>query len=170
MASLIEDLIDTLEQENDIYKGLLPMAEQKTLIIVKNDLEELENITAKEQEAVNRVLALEKKRSEIVINIGTVLNRNPGSLSLKNLVELLDKQPEEQKKLSALHKDLKQNVQRLADINSKNKNLIEQSLEMIEFNLNFIQSTRTLPGNGYTKGAQAFDAPSLQTGIFDAKQ
>ena len=59
-------------------------------------------------------------------------------------------------------------------INSANKNLIENSLEMIEFNMNFIQSTRMSPGNNnYDKNASAagggVDA-GFGTGSFDAKQ
>ena len=61
-------------------------------------------------------------------------------------------------------------MRRLVDINEKNKNLIENSLEMIEFNMNLIQSTRMSPGNNYTKGAITEDAPALQAGTFDAKQ
>ena len=49
--------------------------------------------------------------------------------------------------------------------------LIEQSLEMIEFNMNLIQSTRMSPGSGsYTKSAYENDAPAWQTGMFDARQ
>lgn len=170
MASLIENLISALEQENEIYKTLIPIAEEKTKTIINNDLGALQEITSKEQESLDCILNLEKKRAEVIINIGTVMSHNPGSLSLKKIIDILDKQPEEQQRLSKLHKELREQIQRLLDINGQNKTLIEQSLEMIDFNMNFIRSTRTLPGNGYNKGAAATDMPSLQTGMFDAKQ
>ena len=171
MASLIEELISTLEQEKDIYEALVPISERKTRVIIESDLDALQSITAQEQEAVDRINALEHKRAGVIVNIGTVLNRNPGSLSLTNLVKLLDKQPEEQKVLSELHYNLKETIQRLVDINNQNKSLIEQSLEMIEFNMNFIQSTRMSPGNNnYTKSAVTMDTPAEQPKMFDAKQ
>ena len=65
-------------------------------------------------------------------------------------------------------------MKRLVDVNTKNKNLIENSLEMIEFNMNFIQSTRMSPGNNnYDKNASAAGSgvdAGFGTGSFDAKQ
>ena len=106
--------------------------------------------------------------------MGMVLNRPVKDLSLTGLIELLGKQPEEQGRLALLHDELQQTMKRLVDVNTKNKNLIENSLEMIEFNMNFIQSTRMSPGNNnYDKNASAagggVDA-GFGTGSFDAKQ
>lgn len=171
MASLIEDLISTLEEENEIYTELIPIADNKTQVIAKNDLEQLQAITDKEQEVIDRVLKLEKRREEAIKNIGIVLGKNPSTLNIRTLIKILEKQPKEQEQLSKIHDSLKDTIQRLVEINNHNKSLIEQSLEMIEFNMNFIQSTRMSPGsNNYTKGANTFDAPASQTGMFDTKQ
>ena len=83
---------------------------------------------------------------------------------------MLKNQPEEQKRLSDIHNNLKRTIQRLQTINYQNRSLIEQSLEMIEFNMNLIQSTRMSPGNNYTKGAVSSQNNALQPGMFDAKQ
>jgi flagellar biosynthesis/type III secretory pathway chaperone len=171
VASLIDELISTLNKEYEIYQQLLPIAYEKTQIIVKNDLAALQEITGKEQSAVDRINVLERKREEIITNIKIVINRKSDPLDLKTLIQLLDKQPEEQRALSILHDNLKGTIQRLVDINNRNKSLIQQSLEMIEFNMNFIQSTRMSPGNNtYTKGASKYDAQAQRAGMFDAKQ
>ena len=120
--------------------------------------------------AIDQLTVLEKKRSEVIVNIGILLNRKPEELTLKEIIRLLENQPKEQKQLSQIHDQLKQTVQELKNINIQNKSLIVQSLEMIEFNMNLIQSTRMSPGNNYTKGAITEDAPALQAGTFDAKQ
>ena len=49
MASLIEELITTLQQENDVYKKMIPIAKEKSNIIANNDLLALQEITDKEQ-------------------------------------------------------------------------------------------------------------------------
>jgi len=171
VASLIDELIEVLDKECDIYQKLIPITEEKTMVIVRNDLTALQEITNKEQSVIDQISALERKRDDIMINIKTVINRKSDALDLKTLIDLLDKQPREQRALSILHDNLKGTVQRLVDINNRNKSLIQQSLEMIEFNMNFIQSTRMSPGNNtYTKGASQYDARSLNTGMFDAKQ
>jgi flagellar biosynthesis/type III secretory pathway chaperone len=171
VASLIEELIVTLEKEYDIYKELIPIAENKTKIIVKNDLKALQDITDQEQLIIDQINALERKREEVVTNMGTVISKDPKTLHISIIIQILDKQPKEQKRLSEIHDNLKKTIQRLVEINNHNKSLIQQSLEMIEFNMNFIQSTRMSPGNhSYTKGASQMDMSSLQTGMFDAKQ
>jgi flagellar biosynthesis/type III secretory pathway chaperone len=171
VASLIDELISTLEKEYEIYQLLIPIANEKTQIIVNNDLASLQLITQKEQTAIDRVNTLEHKREEIISNIKTVINRKNDPMDLKTLIHLLEKQPNEQKALSVLHDNLKRTIQRLVDINNRNKSLIQESLEMIEFNMNFIQSTRMSPGNNtYTKSASRYDVQMQRTGMFDAKQ
>ncbi|MFT4144592.1 MAG: flagellar protein FlgN [Mobilitalea sp.] len=171
MASLIDELILILEQEYDVYQNLIPIANEKTQVIVKNDLAALQEITKKEQLSVDKISALEHKRDNVMINIKTVINRKSGEFTLKTLVGLMENQPKEQKALSILHDNLKKVIDTLVEVNNRNKSLIQQSLEMIEFNMNFIQSTRMAPGNNtYTKGASQYEAQSQGTRMFDAKQ
>lgn len=170
MASLIEDLIATLEEENEIYVRLLPVQEVKKKTIIINDLKTLQEITRQEQDVIQQIGALERKRQEVITNIGTVINRDPKTLDLPALIGLLEKQPEEQRRLSLIYDSLKETVRRLEDINALNQSLIEESLEMIEFNLNFIQSTRMSPGNNYNKDAVGVNMPVSQAGVFDARQ
>ncbi len=171
MASLIEELITTLEQEYEIYEKLVPIEEKKTKIIVKGDLESLQQITEQEQGIVEKINHLERKRAEVVNNIGTVIGKDPKILRVQTIIEILDKQPKEQQQLTRVHEKLKKTVLKLADINDHNNSLIQQSLEMIEFNMNFIQSAQMLTmNNGYNKGASQFDTPVMGTGIFDTKQ
>ena len=171
MASLIEELITVLRQEEKAYQELLPIVENKTQVIIKNDLTALQEITAKEQLTIELVTSLEHKRDEVIVNMGVVLSRNPKTLTLKKLIGLLEKQPKEQKELSELHDSLTVLLKRLSELNSRNQALIEQSLEMIEFNMNLLQSTRMSPGSGsYSKNAYEKDSAFGQTGMFDARQ
>ncbi len=93
MAGLIDELVNTMSQENDIYKELIPIADEKTRIIIKNDLDALQKITEKEQLTIEKINALEKKREEVIVNIGTVLNRKPEELNMKELIRIIGKQP-----------------------------------------------------------------------------
>lgn len=171
MASLIQELIQILQSEEKLYQELIPVATKKTRVIIDNDLASLQKITEQEQLVVEKINVLERKREEVIVNIGTVINRNPSTLTMKLMISLLEKQPEEQKQLSLIHDSLKTTINRLVEINDRNKSLIQQSLELIEFNMNLVQSTRMSPGsNSYTKGAAQVEMPSSQTGMFDAKQ
>ena len=107
MASLIEELISTLKAEKAVYEELVPVSEQKTKILVKNDLEELKKITAQEQLLIDRAGVIGHKREEVIKNIGVVLNKTPEQLDLTSLTRLMAKQPEEKKTLAALHDSLR---------------------------------------------------------------
>lgn len=171
MASLIEELISTLKAEKAVYEELVPVSEQKTKILVKNDLEELKKITAQEQLLIDRAGVIGHKREEVIKNIGVVLNKIPEQLDLTSLTRLMAKQPEEKKTLAALHDSLRTTMRRLVEVNERNKDLIENSLEMIEFNMNFIQSTRMSPGNNnYNRNATNSYTSDYGGHGFDAKQ
>ena len=170
MASLMEELIATLQKETEAYQELLPVVQQKTQAIISNDLKKVQEITELEQAAISSVNGLERKRTEIMNNIGIVLNKKVSDLTLPKLIKLLDRQPQEQQKLAEIHKELTTVLKRVAEVNGHNKNLIEQSLEMISYNMNLLQSTRIVPGNNYTKSAGQWDMTASQTGMFDAKQ
>lgn len=174
MASLMEELITVLSREKEIYEKLIPISERKTVVLIREDLQELQKVTDEEQQLLDAAYAADKKREKIIENIGIVLNRDPKELDLTTLARLMARQPAEKKQLSELHDSLKLVMDRLVNVNQKNKELIENSLEMIEFNMNFIQSTRMSPGNNnYDKNASAagggVDA-GFGTGSFDAKQ
>ncbi|MCR5521545.1 MAG: flagellar protein FlgN [Lachnospiraceae bacterium] len=171
MAGLISELVNVMTSENDLYKELIPIASQKTRVIIDNDLNALQEITDKEQRAIERINALERKREEVIKNIGTVLSRDPETLDMKSLIEIMKKQPAEKDALCRIHDELTRTLKTLVTINDRNKLLIEQSLEMIDFNINLIQSTRMSPGvSNYTRGAHEDQASSSGTGMFDAKQ
>lgn len=170
MASVIQELTSVLEREQKLYEDLIPVVSEKTKVIIKNNLETLQKITEQEQLVVEKVIALEKKRSEVILNISIVMNRKPEELTLTEIIKMLEKQPEEQRRLSDIHNKLKKTIQRLVAINHQNEELIKQSLDMIEFNMNLIQSTRMSPGNNYTRGAVEASNIGVQTGMFDAKQ
>ena len=118
---------------------LLPVVEKKTQAIIANDLKQVQDITEVEQSAIGKISGLEQKRTEIMKNIGVVLNKKVEDLTLPNLIKLLDRQPQEQQTLGQIHKELQALLKRLSEVNGHNKNLIEQSLEMISYNMNLIQ-------------------------------
>ena len=156
MASLMEELIATLRKEQEAYQELLPVVEKKTQAIIANDLKMVQEITEFEQSAIGKISGLEQKRTEVMKNISVVLNKNVPELAMPNLIKMLDRQPEEQQALAEIHKELTMLLKRLSEVNGHNRNLIEQSLEMISYNMNLLQSTRIVPGNNYTRNAGKF--------------
>lgn len=169
MASLIDELINVLEQENKEYETLVLLSKEKTPVIVKGDLEKLQRITEVEQEFVGKIRNLERKREEIMGDIGNVLSRDPKTTKVTDIIELLSKQPVEQQRLSEIHDKLKTTLGNIKQYNDINANLIKESLEIVEFNLNLVTSLYQDTGiSNYNKNAQSVSALGA-TGVFDKK-
>lgn len=172
MASLMENLIEVLEQECSEYEGLLGLSQKKTPVIVSGNLEELQKITDDEQRLVSRIGRLEKKRKEVIADIANVLNKDVEGLKLDQLVDLLAARPAEQQKLAAVHDRLRGSVRELQRVNEQNKELLSNALEVVEFEMNLLQAAKAAPETAnYTKGAyNTGDTMGVMSGGFDAKQ
>lgn len=172
MASLMENLIDILNEECQEYENLLKLSEAKTPILVSGNLEELARITDEEQIAVGRLNKIDNNREKVFKDIANVINMDVNTLKLGDLVDMLSQRPDEQKKLASVHDRLQVCVNAVKRVNNQNKILIESSLELVEFNLNTLQAMRKAPETAnYNKGA--YNTGS-QMGVaksgFDAKQ
>ena len=169
LGRLIEELIMVLGDEEKIYSEIIPIAEKKTQIIVNNDLQSLNSITEEEQELLGKISKLEKKRQEVIRNIGIVMNKKESELNFVTIIELLNGQEKEQEELRKLHDKLKRTIDVLSTLNERNQMLIKQSLEMIDFDINLMQSLRTSPGVGQYNIASEVEMQGMKSGMFDAK-
>lgn len=172
MASLLENLIDTLDKEHAEYETLAVLADQKTPVIVQGDIKSLEKITEDEQEVVGRIQNLEKLRREVLADIANVVNRDVKKLKLINLIQMLEKQPDQQQMLIEVQEKLNSTIEHLKKTNGKNQMLLKDAMEMVDFNLNMIQALKAAPQTAnYTKGAYCSGtALGIMNGGFDAKQ
>lgn len=172
MASLLENLIDVLDREHFEYEKLVILAEKKTSIIVKGDVESLSNITEDEQEIVGRIQTMEKQRMKVLADVANVVNRDVETLKLIDLIQMLEKVPQQQEKLRDLQERLKQTTEKLKSQNEKNQLLLVEKLEMVDFNLNMIRAMKSAPQTAnYSKDAYMNgEVLGIFHGGFDAKQ
>lgn len=172
MASLMENLIDVLNKESSEYEALLGLSQKKTPVIIAGDLEALQQITDDEQKIVTKVTSLEKKRVEVTGDIANVLNKDVATLKLSDLIAMLAARPAEQKALAAAHDSLQAVIRELKRVNEQNAELLKNSLEMVEFEMNLLQAMKSAPETAnYNRGAySAGDTMGISTGGFDAKQ
>ena len=172
MASLMENLISVLEEEGKAYEELLELSMKKTPVIVGGDLENLQKITDDEQIIVAKINRLDAKREEVTKDIANVLNKDVTKLKLADIINMLSQRPVEQRLLSDAHDKLKSVTGHMARVNEHNRDLIQQSLEMVEFDLNLIQAMKSAPQTAnYTRGAyNSGVVMGRSNGGFDAKQ
>lgn len=172
MASLMENLIEVLNQEGDEYEELLTLSQKKMRIIASANLEDLQRITEDEQEVVGRLSRLEKKRMEVTADIANVLNKDVATMKLSNLIEMMEARPQEQAKLAEIHDRLKSVVREVQRTNEQNKELLEEALQMVEFEMNMVQAAKAAPETAnYTRDAyNSGTYMGVSSGGFDAKQ
>lgn len=172
MASLMETLIEVLEKENLEYKNLLELSMKKTPAIVSDDVKALAQITDEEQFIVSRINHLDNQRNEAVNDIANVLNKDVAKLKIADLIKMLSARPQEQAKLASVFDELRRNVHAVKRVNEQNRELIESALEMVQFNMQVIQSMNKAPETAnYNRGAcNTGDVIGTVHKAFDARQ
>ncbi len=172
MASLMENMIEVLEKESLEYENLLQLSMKKTPAIVAGNLEDLAKITDEEQIVVSRINHLDVSRQEVFSDIANVINKDVKTLKLSDLIAILEKRPEEQQKLAKVHDRLKTAVHEVERINSQNRTLLQNALEMVEFDMNMLQSMKAAPETAnYDRGAcNTGTHMGISKKGFDAKQ
>lgn len=172
MASLMENLIETLNHECAEYEKLIELSKKKTDIIVKGDVKALEQITEEEQDVIGNINRYDQSREEITKDIATVINKDVEVLKLNNMVQMLEGRGKEQEDLRNVQQRLKKVTKEIQIVNQQNENLIAHSLGLISFEMGLLQSMKKAPETAnYTRGAQTSGSLlSRGTGVFDATQ
>lgn len=170
MASLVEELVNVLESEKQIYDNLIGYEERKKDILIAADVPALEEITTLEQLAGDDLIALSNQQIQILKDIATVLGRTQEKMTVTRLIELLDTQPKVQKQLTEARDQLLQAANEMKSLSDQNAVLIRQAIELNEFDLTLFKSLRQAPetanydksayNTGSLLGGSGFDATS----------
>ena len=154
MATLIETLIQVLNEECEVFDQLLEVSANKTQAIVANDIDKLQKITDQEQDVLTVITNLENKREEATVDIATVLGKDPKNSTLKDIISYLDGQADVKNQLARVHDELLTKVKRLSEENQHNAVLVQDQLDLIDFSLNALRGMNQAPETGsYNKGA-----------------
>lgn len=170
MASLVEELINVLAEEESIYKKLTEYGEKKRQIIIDADIPELEKLTDLEQQASDELLTKSNKQIALLGDIATVLGKTDEKMTVTRLIGYLDKQPDIQSKLTETRDSLLDTADQMQKINDLNSQLLAQAIEMTEFDITLFKSMRQAPETAnYDKSAYN-TGTLLGSSGFDAKQ
>lgn len=170
MASLVEELVNVLEAEKQIYTTLVGYEERKKAVLIAADVATLEEITTKEQLAGDDLIAYSNKQIQILKDIATVLGRTDGKMTVTRLISLLDTQPKVQEQLTEARDSLLTAANQMKTLSDQNAILIRQAIELNEFDMTLFKSLRQAPetanydksayNTGSLLGGGGFDATS----------
>ena len=139
----MEKVIEILKKEYEIYQEMLKISEQKTDIIVKDKVDELGEMTAKEEEFVKQFIGFEKERVQIVKQFASEHGLGDRIVKIPELCEYF---PENKDELMGLRKDIFDIVEKIKKKTELNAKLLKNSLEYINFSVGL--ATGTSASNG----------------------
>jgi flagellar biosynthesis/type III secretory pathway chaperone len=170
VASLVDELLDDLRNENAEYEKLLVTADQKRQMIINGETEELEAITAKEEQLGNNLKAMEGRRVQILKDMAVVMGHDGEQVTVTQIIDMLNNQPEERDALTTARDQLLETATQLQIANRQNEILLQQALEMVEFDLTLFKSLRQAPQTA-NYGQDAYTTGDILGGSsFDSSQ
>jgi flagellar biosynthesis/type III secretory pathway chaperone len=170
VASLVDELLDDLKNENAEYEKLIATADEKRQMIINGETEELEAITAKEEQLGNNLKAMEGRRVQILKDMAVVMGHDGEQVTVTQIIEMLDNQPEERDALTTARDQLLETATKLQIANRQNEILLQQALEMVEFDLTLFKSLRQAPQTA-NYGQDAYTTGDILGGSsFDSSQ
>lgn len=166
----MEELLDVLSEEEQQYQQLIALSDVKRQAIIKADIARLGEVTVQEQDAASALLNLSNKRTRVLGDMATVLGRDPGEVTINKMIGYLENQPKEQEQLTKRRDSLLEAGTQMRILNRQNEELLQQALEMVEFDLTLLRSMRQAPETAnYDKNA--YNTGELLGGsAFDARQ
>ena len=163
----VEGLTAVLKQETDSYKQLGALASQKRQIIIDRDLDALEKSANEEQELSDELKRLERQRVGILKTFTDEADAIP---TVSDIINALDGESAEYAALREARDAILEAAGQVQFLNSQNEVLLQQAMEMVEFDLTLFKSLRQAPESGnYGKDAYS-TGELLPSGAFDAKQ
>lgn len=143
MAGIIYELIEVLDEEKECYEGLATLSEYKQVAIVNKNIEFLKEVTEREEEFAGRVILLDKRREELMKDMAIVMGMKSDQITVTAIIEKLQKDNEISQKLTQLREDIKQALERVRSQNELNKQLIQDSLEILDFSITAIKEQKS---------------------------
>lgn len=170
MASLVEELVSVLGAEEKVYRKLIAYGEQKKDVLIAADVPALEELTIQEQLASDELISLSNRQVQLLTDIATVLGRTQEKMTVSRLIGYLGSQPKVQEQLTTARDTLLEAAGEMKRLNDENIILIQQAIELNEFDLTLFKSLRQAPETANYNRSAYNTGSLLGSSGFDAKQ
>lgn len=163
----ISGVVGIMEQMIDLHHALLELSERKKSVLIRNDVDQLTQITARETKLIKQLSELEQQRISAVNDFFAAKGiRTPVHVTVSGLVRFVIK-AEEKEKLTEVRDRLMSVIRKLKEANDLNRQLIQQSLEYIEYSVDIIAGAPEQEAVYHNPKQQNYGAQ--RTTFFDTK-
>ncbi len=133
---MIDNIIDILEKQAKIYQHLIKLSEQMQQAITENNLKNIESLIQVESALTMKFSVLEKNREHLVRKLEQQINYTGENL---NIVEIKKHATEQQcLAFDSLESRMSGIILELERLNTTNRMLIKNRLDIINFSLNYL--------------------------------
>lgn len=157
-------LIETMDTQTAVYDKLLSLAREKQPVLIKGDITELDRITKAEEILILQVGRLEEQRKALHQQLASHFSLSPEELTLSELMKRADNKVMG-KKMQQLFTDMTGKLSDLGEVNNTNCELVQNSLDFVNYSLNILANNDLTPGYG----GQSEEKKSVAAKIFDRK-
>jgi len=165
MRQTILDLCSILQDEKTIVKGLLELAKEEREVIVAGESGKLEAIIKLQIKQLNKLGALERKRTEINKAISKESGIPESQITITAILETSD--PNERVKLSNLQNEITALIAEHTAINAENRDLIKSHIEYSDTMLELMVGAEDPLNNMYGGDGRAATERKKSTGFYD---
>ena len=156
MNRLYKNLQDLLEQKASLYEKFIQLLNEEWKCVTEYSYDGLKEITAKKEDQVMQMQALENSRSSLMKKIAGNLNIKPSGLTLKKLIQFKDNPY--RVKLSNCRKNLLAQIQKINILSAKIKALMDHSALSLKKSLAFIHSEGEKAHSPYEANGQVMES------------
>ena len=157
-----ETLINNLTRQYQLHESLLKNAVKKTEVLKKGDVDSLQEIMREEQKLTTAITMMENERQTAA---KAFLKKNgDGQITIADCIAAAN--PEAAETLKALQEQLITVIERLQNQNELNKQLIYQSLQYVNMNLDLLQPEKETAAYGRPDEKKQ---PKPNKSFFDSK-
>ena len=133
----VADIVRTLDEQTELYGQLLETANEKTPVLVHNEVDKLNGILQKERKLIAKAEQLEQQRilqtHRHFASLGYISRMN----TLRELIQSVH-QPEMKQRLLEQQQTLQGLLGELRRSNELNQQLIQQSLAFINYSIDLV--------------------------------
>ena len=131
MSEVLQNLNENLKRQVTLYEEFNAQERDKQKALLQNNLQEIEKITAREEQLLLEASRLEKERLLWAEHIGRDFGKAPEDLTLAELAEHFPV-------LEEVRLDLDRVVGSLQEIHEINAQLLQQAMKVVEFTVGML--------------------------------
>jgi len=165
MRQSLTDLCAILQEQKAVLKNMLELAKEERQIIISGESDKLEDIIRLELKELNKLGAIEKRRTELNLALCYEMNIPEKELTVTKIAEKA--QPDESAAIKKLQEELTPLIAEHTAVNKENRQLIESHIEYSQTMLELMVGVEDPLNNMYGGDGKSTPDKMKAKGLFD---